>query len=67
MIPLDAATQAALARPRIRRHHAGREYRRVTLAWLPLLRAAIAQRNPSTDLCREIERILAELPEELQP
>jgi hypothetical protein len=67
MIPLDAATQAALTRPRTRRHRPGREYTRVTRAWLPLLRAAIAQRNPSMELCREIERIRSELPEELQP
>jgi hypothetical protein len=66
-IPLDAATRAALTRPRVHRRHAGREYRRVTLAWFPLLRAAMDQRNPSVALCREIERIRSELPEDLQP
>ena len=67
MIPLDAATQAAIKRPRTRRHHPGREYSRVARAWLPLLWAAMEQRNPSIGLCREIERIRSELPEALQP
>jgi hypothetical protein len=44
-----------------------REYVRVSLVWLPLLRAAMDQPNATPTLAREVERILAELPEDLQP
>lgn len=46
---------------------APREYLRVTRAWLPLLAAAMAQPNASIQLASQVERLLAELREELRP
>ena len=53
--------------PAVKPANTSSEYVRVTLAWLPLLRAAMDQPNATPILAREIQRILEQLPEDLQP